>query len=62
MSPRDELQRFELPAPVLCVGGMVQVELIGRCKAQESDNLYYVAVSHVHVEAGAYTRSHFSST
>jgi hypothetical protein len=48
--PCDELQRFEFPAPVLCVGGMVQVELIGRCRSQDSDGMYYVALAHVRVE------------
>ena len=50
VQPRDELQRFELPHAVLCVGGMVQVELLGRCRSQESDGMYYVALSHVRIE------------
>ncbi|KAF6154433.1 hypothetical protein GIB67_028325 [Kingdonia uniflora] len=43
------LQKFALPQPVLCIGGIVQVELSGRVQRQEMDSLYYICVSHVQV-------------
>ncbi|XP_050220679.1 F-box protein At4g00755-like [Mercurialis annua] len=41
------LQKFKLPEPVLCVGGILQVELLGRVQRQEMDGLYYICISHV---------------
>ncbi|OVA14163.1 hypothetical protein BVC80_1787g266 [Macleaya cordata] len=43
------LQKFKLPQPVLCVGGILQIELLGRVQQQEMDGLYYICVSHVQV-------------
>lgn len=34
-------QLFELPQPVLCVGGLLVIELIGKVKQQLQDNLFY---------------------
>ena len=42
--------RFEFPEPVLCVGGMLQIELIGRRTRQRVDERWYVALGHVAVE------------
>ena len=36
------LQSFKLPRPVLCIGGILQVELLGREHRQHSDNKYYI--------------------
>nr|KJB52835.1 hypothetical protein B456_008G279900 [Gossypium raimondii] len=36
------LQKFKLPEPVLCIGGYMQVELLGRVQRQEMDGLYYI--------------------
>lgn len=36
------LQSFKLPRPVVCVGGVVQIELMGRVQKQEMDDLYYI--------------------
>lgn len=36
------LQKFKLPEPALCIGGFLQVELLGRVQRQEMDGLYYV--------------------
>ncbi|XWS61117.1 hypothetical protein CRYUN_Cryun07bG0097600 [Craigia yunnanensis] len=36
------LQKFKLPEPVLCIGGFLQVELLGRVQRQEMDGLYYI--------------------
>lgn len=47
MEKSNVLQRFLLPKPVLCFGGIVQVELLGSVQTQEFDQMYYVCVSHV---------------
>ncbi|KFM25655.1 F-box protein [Auxenochlorella protothecoides] len=44
-----EVQAFRLPRPVLCVGGCVTVELLGKTQRQEEDGLLYVCLSYVHV-------------
>ena len=36
------LQPFKLPEPVLCVGGYMQIELLGRVQRQEIDGLFYI--------------------
>lgn len=41
------LQKFKLPEPALCVGGILQIELLGRVQRQEMDGLYYICISHV---------------
>ncbi|CAN0891657.1 F-box protein At4g00755 [Linum grandiflorum] len=41
------LQKFKLPEPVLCIGGILQVELLGRVQRQEIDGLYYICLSNV---------------
>ncbi|BBG97484.1 F-box family protein [Prunus dulcis] len=42
-SQENILQTFKLPEPVLCVGGFLQIELLGRVQRQEMDGF----VSHV---------------
>jgi hypothetical protein len=37
----DELQSFKLPRPVLRIGDILQVELLGRVQGQEIDQLYF---------------------
>lgn len=49
MAQENSLQEFKLPEPVLCVGGMLKVELLGRAQTQEIDGLYYICVTHVQV-------------
>ncbi|KAJ3682109.1 hypothetical protein LUZ60_014682 [Juncus effusus] len=49
MQQENELQSFKLPRPVLCIGGVVQIELIGRAQRCYIDNLFYVCVTHVQV-------------
>ncbi|KAG6716807.1 hypothetical protein I3842_04G067400 [Carya illinoinensis] len=49
MAQENCLQAFKLPKPVLCIGGILQVELLGRVQRQEMDELYYICVSHVQV-------------
>ncbi|KAE8721301.1 F-box protein [Hibiscus syriacus] len=49
MAQENKLQTFKLPEPVLCIGGILQIELLGRVQKQEMDGLYYICVSHVEV-------------
>lgn len=49
MQQEDRLQTFKLPRPVLCIGGILQIELLGRVQKQEMDGLYYICVCHVQV-------------
>ncbi|KAL8500107.1 hypothetical protein ACS0TY_019923 [Phlomoides rotata] len=43
------LQPFMLPEPILCIGGYLQVELMGRVQRQEIDGLFYTCICHVRV-------------
>lgn len=36
------MQTFKLPEPVLCIGGYLQIELLGRVQRQEMDDLFYI--------------------
>ncbi|VFQ75722.1 unnamed protein product [Cuscuta campestris] len=47
MSQENCLQVFKLPEPILCIGGFLQIELMGRVQTQEVDELFYICVSHV---------------
>ncbi|KAF8413103.1 hypothetical protein HHK36_001079 [Tetracentron sinense] len=49
MAQENCLQKFKLPEPVLCIGGFLQIELLGRVQRQEIDGLFYICVSHVQV-------------
>ncbi|XP_058086410.1 F-box protein At4g00755-like isoform X2 [Magnolia sinica] len=49
MVQENRLQTFKLPQPVICIGGILQIELLGRVQQQEMDNLYYICVCHVEV-------------
>lgn len=49
MAQESCLQKFKLPEPVLCIGGILQIELLGRVQTQEMDGLYYICVAHVKV-------------
>ncbi|KAI3964104.1 hypothetical protein MKW92_043384 [Papaver armeniacum] len=49
MAQENCLQKFKLPEPVFSVGGVLQIELLGRVQQQEMDGLYYVCVSHVQI-------------
>ncbi|EIE20100.1 hypothetical protein COCSUDRAFT_57820 [Coccomyxa subellipsoidea C-169] len=49
MSQSDELQMFEFKRPILCVGGLVKIELLGRTQRQEQDNAWYTCINHVRV-------------
>ncbi|CAO2835037.1 unnamed protein product [Amaranthus hypochondriacus] len=45
----NHLQIFKLPEPVICFGGFLQIELVGRVQRQEMDGLFYICVAHVKV-------------
>ncbi|KAL2460731.1 F-box protein [Abeliophyllum distichum] len=49
MMQENCLQPFKLPEPVLCTGGYLQIELLGRVQRQETDGLFYICVCHVRV-------------
>ncbi|KAK0580795.1 hypothetical protein LWI29_006312 [Acer saccharum] len=49
MAQENRLQNFKLPEPVLCIGGIMQVELLGRVQKQEMDSLFYICVTHVQI-------------
>ncbi|XP_017700630.2 F-box protein At4g00755-like isoform X2 [Phoenix dactylifera] len=42
MVQENVLQSFKLPRPVICIGGIVQIELLGRVQKQTVDNMYYI--------------------
>ncbi|KAK9724566.1 hypothetical protein RND81_05G082700 [Saponaria officinalis] len=47
MAQTSENQRFRLPRPILCMGGILKIELLGRAQNSYIDGLYYICVSHV---------------
>ncbi|XP_076935641.1 F-box protein At4g00755-like [Bidens hawaiensis] len=47
MAQESRLQKFKLPEPALCIGGYLQIELLGRVQKQEMDAKYYICVCHV---------------
>ncbi|KAL0712345.1 hypothetical protein Bca4012_019323 [Brassica carinata] len=57
MAQENRLQNFKLPEPVLCIGGYMLVEFLGRVQTQEMDGLYYICVSHVKVMGRSLAKS-----
>ncbi|CAN1157542.1 F-box protein At4g00755 [Linum perenne] len=49
MAQENRLQNFKLPEPVLCINGMLMIELIGRAQKQAMDGLFYICICHVQV-------------
>ncbi|GMJ01559.1 hypothetical protein like AT4G00755 [Hibiscus trionum] len=49
MAQENRLQSFKLPEPVLCIGGILQIELLSRAQSCDIDGLFYFCVSHVQV-------------
>ncbi|KAI3444609.1 hypothetical protein Pfo_001274 [Paulownia fortunei] len=49
MTQESRLQQFKLPEPVVCVGGVVQIELFGRAQREETDGLFYIRLGYVRV-------------
>uniref|UniRef100_A0ACD5VFZ4 Uncharacterized protein n=1 Tax=Avena sativa TaxID=4498 RepID=A0ACD5VFZ4_AVESA len=49
MLQENVLQSFKLPHPILCIGGVVKIELLGGMVKDAFDGLYYICVSHVQI-------------
>ncbi|XVF50773.1 hypothetical protein PTKIN_Ptkin04bG0130400 [Pterospermum kingtungense] len=49
ISPEFPMAQFKLSEPALCIGGFLQVELLGRVQRQETDGLYYICITHVQI-------------
>ncbi|XP_044492463.1 F-box protein At4g00755-like isoform X2 [Mangifera indica] len=49
MAQENRLQNFKLTEPVMCIGGILKIELLGGVQRQEMDGLYYICVSHVQI-------------
>nr|CAB3497275.1 unnamed protein product [Digitaria exilis] len=49
MMQENVLQTFKLPRPVLCIGGVAKIELLGRVQKQATDDRYYICVCHAQV-------------
>ncbi|CAL4937301.1 unnamed protein product [Urochloa decumbens] len=47
MLQENVLQTFKLPRPVLCIGGVVKIELLGRVQKQATDQKYYICHAQV---------------
>ncbi|XVE77056.1 hypothetical protein DITRI_Ditri13aG0031200 [Diplodiscus trichospermus] len=42
MAQEYRLQNFTLPEPILCIGGILQIELLDRVQREELDGLFYI--------------------
>ncbi|KAL5058428.1 hypothetical protein RYX36_030032, partial [Vicia faba] len=51
MAQENRLQKFKLPEPVLCIGGILQIELLERVQSQEMDGLLYIWFKMGHLKA-----------
>ncbi|KAJ4777336.1 F-box protein [Rhynchospora pubera] len=49
MEEKNVLQSFKLPRPVLCIGAVVKVELLGRVLKHDFDDLFYICICDVQV-------------
>ncbi|KAE7999792.1 hypothetical protein FH972_004189 [Carpinus fangiana] len=49
MAQKSDTQKFKLPEPVLCVGGILQIELLGRVQRNKADGLFYICMAYVQV-------------
>ncbi|KAL3812665.1 hypothetical protein ACJIZ3_013933 [Penstemon smallii] len=49
MNQFGRIQQFKLPEPVLCIGGFLQIELLGMVH-QADDGLFYVGIKYVYVK------------
>ncbi|KAJ9563470.1 hypothetical protein OSB04_008630 [Centaurea solstitialis] len=47
VAQENSLQKFKLPEPVVCIGGFLQIELLGRVQKQAADGKYYICIAHV---------------
>ncbi|GER57465.1 F-box family protein [Striga asiatica] len=42
MKQKSCLQKFKLPEPVICIGGIFLIELLGRAQKDNADGLFYI--------------------
>ncbi|KAJ3690360.1 hypothetical protein LUZ61_019524 [Rhynchospora tenuis] len=56
MEQENVLQSFKLPRPVLCIGGVVKVKLLGRVQKHDFDDLFYICICHVQVRGRTLSR------
>ncbi|XP_060218773.1 F-box protein At4g00755-like isoform X6 [Lycium barbarum] len=49
MRQENRLQQFKLPESVLCIGGYLQIELLGIAERCDIDDLFYICIRHVKV-------------
>ncbi|CAN7116802.1 unnamed protein product [Brassica rapa subsp. narinosa] len=49
MAQENRLQNFKLQEPVVCIGGYMLIEFLGRVQTRQLDGLYYICVLHVRV-------------
>ncbi|KAL3814872.1 hypothetical protein ACJIZ3_016140 [Penstemon smallii] len=47
MTQESCMQQFKLPEPVVCIGGLLLVELLGRVQKEEINGLFYICLGHV---------------
>ncbi|ESQ37725.1 hypothetical protein EUTSA_v10028752mg [Eutrema salsugineum] len=57
VAQENRLQNFKLPEPVMCIGGYMLIEFLGRVQTQEVDGLYYICVAHVRVMGRSLAKS-----
>ncbi|KAF8087157.1 hypothetical protein N665_0596s0009 [Sinapis alba] len=57
MAQENRLQNFKLPEPVVCIGGFMLIEFLGRVQTQETDGLYYICMAHVRVMGRSLAKS-----
>ncbi|KAK1615338.1 hypothetical protein QYE76_020855 [Lolium multiflorum] len=50
MLQENVLQSFKLPRPVLCIGGVVMIELLGGVQKQKADDRYYICICSAQVK------------
>ncbi|CAA0820793.1 F-box protein [Striga hermonthica] len=49
MKQKSCSQKFKLPEPVICIGGIFLIELLGRAQKDNADGLFYIRLGHVRV-------------
>ncbi|CAN8248202.1 unnamed protein product [Cochlearia groenlandica] len=57
MAQENRLQNFKLPEPVICIGGYMLMEFLGRVQTQRMDGLYYICMAHVNVMGRSLAKS-----
>ncbi|KAL8500112.1 hypothetical protein ACS0TY_019926 [Phlomoides rotata] len=47
-------QQFKLPEPIVCVGGVLHIEMLGRAQMDPDDSLFYIRCGEVPTPSNAY--------